>query len=88
MASIIGIESLLTSLALLVALTYPQLGSRWFATAERTLGALGRRRRTSIQHLVQNVQVCWSGLDSVFTRLPLIRWLAWNVVIWGQKKLT
>jgi len=44
----IGIESLLTSLALLVAFTCPQLGSRWFATAERTLGALGRRRRTSI----------------------------------------
>ena len=48
MASIIGTESLLTSLALLVAFTRPQLGSRWFATAERTLGALGRRRRTSI----------------------------------------
>jgi len=46
--SIIGTESLLTSLALLVAFTRPQLGSKWFATAERTLGALGRRRRTSI----------------------------------------
>ena len=48
MASIIGTESLLTSLALLVAFTYPQLGSRWFTIAERTLGALARRRRTSI----------------------------------------
>jgi SAM-dependent methyltransferase len=25
------------------------------------------------------------GLDSVLTRFPLLRWLAWNVVIWGQK---
>ncbi|HLW81387.1 MAG TPA: class I SAM-dependent methyltransferase [Candidatus Acidoferrales bacterium] len=25
------------------------------------------------------------GLDSVLTRVPLLRWLAWNVVIWGQK---
>lgn len=24
-------------------------------------------------------------LDSVLTRIPLVRWLAWNVVIWGQK---
>jgi SAM-dependent methyltransferase len=25
------------------------------------------------------------SLDHVLTRLPLVRWLAWNVVIWGQK---
>jgi 2-polyprenyl-3-methyl-5-hydroxy-6-metoxy-1,4-benzoquinol methylase len=25
------------------------------------------------------------ALDSVLTRVPLLRWLAWNVVIWGQK---
>jgi len=24
-------------------------------------------------------------LDSVFTRMPLVRWLAWNVVMWGKK---
>jgi SAM-dependent methyltransferase len=24
-------------------------------------------------------------LDSVLTRLPLVRWLSWNVVMWGQK---
>jgi SAM-dependent methyltransferase len=24
-------------------------------------------------------------LDSALTRVPLLRWLAWNVVIWGQK---
>jgi SAM-dependent methyltransferase len=23
--------------------------------------------------------------DNVFTRVPLLRWLAWNVVIWGEK---
>jgi SAM-dependent methyltransferase len=26
-------------------------------------------------------------LDSLFTRLPIVRWLAWNVVIWGRKPL-
>jgi len=26
------------------------------------------------------------ALDSVLTRLPLIRWLAWNVVLWGEKQ--
>jgi 2-polyprenyl-3-methyl-5-hydroxy-6-metoxy-1,4-benzoquinol methylase len=25
------------------------------------------------------------SLDGVLTRLPLIRWLAWNVVMWGEK---
>ena len=25
------------------------------------------------------------ALDRLLTRLPLIRWLAWNVVIWGRK---
>ena len=24
-------------------------------------------------------------LDRILTRIPLVRWLAWNVVIWGQK---
>lgn len=24
-------------------------------------------------------------LDRVLTRIPLVRWLAWNVVIWGEK---
>jgi len=26
------------------------------------------------------------ALDGVLTRLPLVRWLAWNVVMWGEKK--
>jgi SAM-dependent methyltransferase len=28
------------------------------------------------------------SLDRVLTRLPLVRWLAWNVVIWGRKPPT
>jgi 2-polyprenyl-3-methyl-5-hydroxy-6-metoxy-1,4-benzoquinol methylase len=28
------------------------------------------------------------AVDSVLTRLPLVRWLAWNIVMWGQKELT
>jgi ubiquinone/menaquinone biosynthesis C-methylase UbiE len=27
------------------------------------------------------------ALDGLLTRLPLVRWLAWNVVIWGRKPL-
>ena len=26
--------------------------------------------------------------DEVLTRLPLVKWLAWNTVIWGQKPLS
>ncbi|HWQ57277.1 MAG TPA: class I SAM-dependent methyltransferase [Bryobacteraceae bacterium] len=25
-------------------------------------------------------------VDSVLTRIPLVRWVAWNIVIWGEKK--
>lgn len=25
------------------------------------------------------------ALDQMFSRIPLIRWLAWNIVIWGRK---
>lgn len=48
MTYLIGPESLLTALALLVAFTYPQLGSHEFGKAERVLGALARRRTISI----------------------------------------
>jgi hypothetical protein len=27
------------------------------------------------------------ALDGFLARIPLIRWLAWNVVVWGQKPL-
>jgi 2-polyprenyl-3-methyl-5-hydroxy-6-metoxy-1,4-benzoquinol methylase len=26
------------------------------------------------------------ALDSVLTRLPIVRWLAWNMVMWGKKQ--
>ena len=26
------------------------------------------------------------AVDSVLTRLPLLRWLCWNIVIWGEKR--
>jgi 2-polyprenyl-3-methyl-5-hydroxy-6-metoxy-1,4-benzoquinol methylase len=25
------------------------------------------------------------GLDAILTRIPLVRWLAWNTVMWGEK---
>lgn len=28
------------------------------------------------------------SLDALLTRIPLIRWLAWNVVMWGEKSST
>jgi SAM-dependent methyltransferase len=31
----------------------------------------------------------WSplcSLDAVLTRIPLVRWLAWNIVMWGEKR--
>jgi ubiquinone/menaquinone biosynthesis C-methylase UbiE len=28
------------------------------------------------------------ALDGVLTRLPLVRWLAWNMVMWGEKQAT
>jgi SAM-dependent methyltransferase len=28
------------------------------------------------------------ALDTVLSRIPLVRWLAWNVVMWGQKNAT
>ena len=26
-----------------------------------------------------------NALDSVLTRIPLVRWLSWNIVLWGRK---
>jgi hypothetical protein len=26
------------------------------------------------------------AIDSALTRLPLMRWLAWNMVMWGEKE--
>src|SRR5438270_29535 len=46
--SVIGIESLLVSLALLLAVLFPQFGSRWMTSAERAFANLARRRSTSV----------------------------------------
>ena len=48
MVGTIGPECLIVSLALLLAFTCPQLGSRWFRKAEQALGAVARRRQTSV----------------------------------------
>jgi hypothetical protein len=61
--SLIGPESLAVAIALLIAVTYPQLASGWFSKAERTLGALARRRKTS-------VLVC--GLLAIALRVALL----------------
>src|SRR5690348_17176816 len=42
------IEAGLSVLALVLALTVPNLGSRWFEALERTLGNLARQRRLSV----------------------------------------
>ena len=44
----IGPESLLISVALLLALLRPQLGATWFDKVERTLAGVARRRRASV----------------------------------------
>jgi hypothetical protein len=48
MLNLVGPECLLVSLAVLVSITYPQLGSKWFGQAERWLSGLARRRRISV----------------------------------------
>ena len=63
MFDLVGPETLLVALALLPAFTYPQLGSSWFHRAERALGTLARRRKTS-------VLVC--GLAALATRAALL----------------
>jgi hypothetical protein len=48
MLSIMAIELLAVSGALLVALIYPQLGSNWLSRGERLFGLIARKRRLSI----------------------------------------
>ena len=62
----IGPETVLVSLALLLALLCPQIGAHWFQRAERKLAALARRRRLS-------VLVC--GLSALAMRLAVLPWL-------------
>lgn len=62
----IGPEALAVSIALLVALLYPQLGDRWFAKAERALAAVARRRMLSI---------AFCGFSALILRLAVLPWL-------------
>jgi hypothetical protein len=62
----IGLETLMVSIALLIALVYPQLGATWFAKAERALAAVARRRTLS-------VLLC--GFSALAMRLALFPWL-------------
>src|SRR5713101_9364294 len=48
MFAFLGPETLLASVALLLALTCPQLGSKWFRRAERALAAIARRHGISV----------------------------------------
>lgn len=63
MFALIGPESLLLSVALLVALIHPQLGSTQLAWVERSLGSIARRRGLS-------VLVC--GLSALALRAALL----------------
>lgn len=62
----IGPEALLVSIALLLALLCPRLGSTWFAKVERALAAVARRRTLS-------VLLC--GLSALGMRLAVLPWL-------------
>lgn len=63
MFALIGPESLLLSIALLVALVYPQLGSAHLARIERSLGVIARQRGLS-------VVLC--GLSAMLLRAALL----------------
>ena len=62
----LGLEALLVSIALLMALVCPQLGDRWFSRIERGLSNIARRRGLAIL-------VC--GLSALGLRLALLPWL-------------
>ena len=62
----IGPEALLISVALLVAMLCPRLGSSWFTRAERALAAIARRRELS-------VLLC--GVSALVVRLAVMPWL-------------
>ena len=66
MFAYIGPEALLVSLALLLALVHPQLGSSWFEKTERVLAAVARRRSLS-------VLLC--GIAALAMRAAVLPWL-------------
>ncbi len=62
----IGLEALMVSIALLLALLYPRLGVSWFAKAERALARVARRRTLS-------VLLC--GFSALAMRLAIFPWV-------------
>lgn len=62
----VGPEILLVSIALLIALLYPQLGHKWFDRAERAIARFGRRR---------GVAVLACGAVALILRAALLPWL-------------
>jgi hypothetical protein len=62
----IGPETLLVSIALLLALACPKLGAHWFQRVERTFAALALRRGLS---------VLFCGLSALAMRAALLPWL-------------
>jgi len=62
----IGPESLLLSVALLLAVVCPQIGARWFQRMERSLAAIARSRGLS-------VLLC--GLGALAMRAAVLPWL-------------
>lgn len=70
MFDMLGPEALLVSLLLLVGITYPQIGAKWFGKVERALGAVARRRKISLL-------VC--GLSALAFRAALLPVLPYPV---------
>src|ERR1700758_1310144 len=62
----IGPEALFVSLALLLAVVYPQLGASWFLRVEQALAAVARRRSLS-------VLLC--GISALVMRVAVLPWL-------------
>ena len=66
MSEVIGPETLLVALALLIGLVYPELGASWFRAAERALGRIARRPTLSIL-------IC--GAAALLLRAAVLPWL-------------
>src|SRR5579862_4897587 len=62
----VGLELLLLSLAILLALVCPRVGERWFRKAERALASVARPPVVSI---------LLSGFSALSLRLLLLPWL-------------
>src|SRR5579863_3236928 len=62
----IGPETLLLSIALLLAFACPQLGARWFERVERGFAAVARRK---------NLSVLFCGVSALAMRLSVLPWL-------------